>query len=140
MIMKFLKMPSFSLRVKVMLLFLVLALAPLAGIGWFSIRTAEQMVASMMIRQLENVAADKVAILERWLDERKADLMVMAGTSLVKSMDPEQMAPYLDLIREKYGVYRELAVVSAAGDLVFPRSQRAAEKLSGAAAAQPARP
>jgi signal transduction histidine kinase len=119
MIMKFLKMPSFSLRVKVMLLFLVLALAPLAGIGWFSIRTAEQMVASMMIRQLENVAADKVAILERWLDERKADLMVMAGTSLVKSMDPEQMAPYLDLIREKYGVYRELAVVSAAGDLVF---------------------
>jgi signal transduction histidine kinase len=119
MIMKFLKMPSFSLRAKVMLLFLVLALAPLAGIGWFSIRTAEHLVASMMIRQLENVAADKVAILERWLDERKADLMVMAGTSLVKSMDPEQMAPYLDLIREKYGVYRELAVVSAAGDLVF---------------------
>lgn len=119
MIMKLLKMPFFSLRAKVMLLFLVLALAPLAGIGWFSIRTAERLVASMMIRQLENVAADKVAILERWLDERKADLMVMAGTSLVKSMDPEQMAPYLDLIREKYGVYRELAVVSAAGDLVF---------------------
>ncbi len=120
-----LKMPSFSLRAKVMLLFLVLTLAPLAGIGWFSIRTTEHLVASMMIRQLENVAADKVAILERWLDERKADLMVMAGTSLVKSMDPEQMAPYLDLIQEKYGVYREIAVVSATGDLVFrSRSDR----------------
>jgi two-component system, NtrC family, sensor kinase len=114
-----LEMPSFSLRAKVMLLFLVLALAPLAGIGWFSIKTTEHLVVSMMIRQLENVAADKVAILERWLDERRADLMVMAGTSLVKSMDPEQMAPYLDLIREKYGVYRELAVVSATDGLVF---------------------
>ena len=102
-----------------MLIFLVLALVPLVVIGWFSLKTTEDLSVSMVIRQLENVAVDKVAILERWLDERKADLMVVAGTSLLKSMNPEVIAPYLDLIRNKYGVYNDLTVVSTTGEIVF---------------------
>ncbi len=109
----------FNLRAKMLFIFLILALAPLAVIGWFSLKTTEDLIVSMVVRQLENVAVDKVAILERWLEERKADLMVIGATSLVQSMDPELIAPYLELIQKEYGVYRHLVVVSAEGELVF---------------------
>ncbi len=109
----------FNLRAKVMLIFLILALVPLMIIGWFSLQTTEELIVSMVIRQLENAATDKGALLERWLDERKADLTVVAGTSLLKSMDPELIAPYLELIRDKYGVYKDLTVISTDGDIVF---------------------
>ena len=102
-----------------MLIFLILALVPLLIIGWFSLKTTEELIFSMVIRQLENAAVDKVALLERWLAERKADLAVVAGTSLLKSMDPEAIGPYLELIRDKYGVYKDLTVVSAGGYIVF---------------------
>lgn len=118
---------GFNLRAKLVFIFIILALAPLVIIGWFSLRTTEDLIVSMVARQLENVAVDKVAILERWLDERKADLMVMAGTSLVQSMQPEQMAAYLELIQKKYGVYNDLTVVSADGDLVFSTGERSLE-------------
>lgn len=110
---------GFRLRVKMMFIFIILALAPLLIIGWFSLRTTENLIVSMVARQLENVAVDKAAILERWLDERQADLMVMAGTSLVQSMQPEKMAAYLRLIQKKYGVYNDLTVVSADGSFIF---------------------
>lgn len=114
--------PIFNLRSKILFIFVVLALVPLTIIGWFSLKTTEELIVSMVLRQLENVADDKKAILERWLDERKADLMVMAGTSLVQSMKPEKMTPYLEIIQDKYGVYKDLTVVSAAGNIVFSTS------------------
>ncbi len=118
------KKRGFNLRAKVMLIFLTLVLVPLMIIGWFSLQTTEELIVSMVIRQLENVAVDKVSILERWLEERKADLKVVAGTSLLKSMDPMLMAPYLELIRNKYGVYKDLTVVSTKGDIIFKSREK----------------
>jgi len=110
---------TLSLQTKVMLIFLVLALGPLLIIGRFSLIFTEELIASMVIRQLDNVAVDKVAILERWLEERKADLKVAAGTSMLKTMNAETITPYLDLMQKKYGVYKELTVVSADGKRIF---------------------
>jgi len=109
----------FNLQTKLMLIFLLVALVPIAAVGVFSIKTTEQLIVNMVMRQLENIAVDKVAILERWLSERKADMLVMAGTSILKSMDPEIIAPYLDLIQKKYEVYKKHTVVSAGGDIAF---------------------
>ncbi len=109
----------FNLQTKLMIIFLLVALVPIAAIGVFSIKTTEQLIVNMVMRQLENVAVDKVAILERWLNERKADMLVMAGTSILKSMDPEIIAPYLDLIQKKYGVYKKHTVVSVDGETSF---------------------
>jgi len=114
----------FNLKAKVLFIFLILALIPLMIIGWFSLKTTENLIVSMVVRQLENVAVDKVALLERWLDERKADMKVIAGTSLVQSMDAAAIRPYLDLMQEKYGVYKDLSVVSANGNLVCSTSGR----------------
>jgi signal transduction histidine kinase len=104
-----------NLQTKLLLIFLALTMAPLLIVGWFSLQLTEQLIVSMVVRQLENVAADKAALLERWLDERKADLQVAAGTFWLQTMNPARMAPYLDLVRRHYGVYKELTVVDTGG-------------------------
>ncbi|MFP4451837.1 MAG: ATP-binding protein [Desulfobacterales bacterium] len=123
------KSPVFNLRTKVMLIFLVLALVPLMIIGWFSIQTTEKLIFSMVMRQIENAATDKAAILERWLDERKADMEVVAGSSIVRSMDLARISPYLELIRKKYGVYKDLTVVSGDGGIVYNNNNSSALRL-----------
>ncbi len=109
----------FTLRAKLVILFLILVLAPLAAIGLFSTTTTESLVGNLVMRRLENVAADKVIILERWLEERKKDLQVVAGTSLLQSMDPLVIKPYLELVQTHYEVYNTLTVVSAENKIIF---------------------
>lgn len=113
----------FTLQSKVMLIFLPLTIAPLLIIGYFSFHFSEELIISMVVRQLENVAEDKSALLEGWLEERMADMSIVAETSLIQSMDPDKIIPYLDLIREKYGVYKELAVVSKNGRIIASSSE-----------------
>jgi two-component system, NtrC family, sensor kinase len=114
----------FNLQTKVLLIFFAFALGPLVAIGLFSIRNTERLIVDMVMRQLENAAADKAAILERWIDERKADLMVMGGTSILKSMDPESIAPYLTLVQKNYLVYKTLTVITDQKDIVFSTGPR----------------
>lgn len=109
----------FTLKAKLAVLFLVLALVPLGLIGTYAIRTTERIIVDLVLRQLENAAVDRAGLLERWLSERRADMQVIAGTSLVASLDPQKMAAYLNRIQEKYGVYKALSVTDAAGTLVF---------------------
>ncbi|ABW67454.1 histidine kinase [Desulfosudis oleivorans Hxd3] len=111
--------PTQTLRARLLIIFLAVALVPLVIMGWFSITTTEALISRMVLRQLQNLAQDKAALLEHWLGERKADITVMAGTSIVKSMDPALIGPYLELMREKYGVYRDFTLVSASGETVF---------------------
>ena len=100
-------------------MFLVLALVPLIVVGAFSIHSTESLIEKLVMRQIENVAADKATIMERWLEERRQDMNVIAGTSLVKSLDAALIAPYLELIQTHYGVYTNLSVLSARNELVL---------------------
>jgi signal transduction histidine kinase len=109
-----------------MLLFLLSALVPLSIVGAFSIRTAEELITTMVSNQLENVADDKAALLDRWMSERKSDLNVVAGSSILQSMDPERIAPYLQLVMENYKVYKRFVVLSGDGKLIFDSSGKTA--------------
>ncbi|MBN1626020.1 MAG: Cache 3/Cache 2 fusion domain-containing protein [Deltaproteobacteria bacterium] len=117
--------PIFNLRSKVILSFLVLVLIPLAIIGTFSIKATERLIFDMVKRQFENVALDKTTILERWIEERKNDLIVISGTSIIRSLDPKIMAPYLNLVQKGYLVYEKFTVISAGGDIVYSTEETA---------------
>ncbi len=108
-----------NLRLKVLLLFLLIALVPLILMAVFSIRTAEELIIRMASNQLGNVADDKVSLLERWISERKADLRVVAGSSILKSMDTEKIAPYLNLVERYYEVYKGFIVVAQDGNIIY---------------------
>ncbi|MFO8057161.1 MAG: cache domain-containing protein [bacterium] len=109
---------------KVTLLFLVVSLVPLGVVSAFSIRTAEKLITHMVSSHLESVADDKLDLLERWLSERKADLKVVADSSIIRSMDPSSIASYLRLVRRNYKVYRDFVVISRDGDVVFNSRDR----------------
>lgn len=108
-----------NLQVKAMALFFLLALIPLCVLGVFSMVTADELIVKMVNSQLQNVADDKVHLLERWLSERRADLLVIAGSSILRSMDQDIIEPYLNLVGVHYKVYKKISVFSADGHLVF---------------------
>ncbi|MDI6854516.1 MAG: cache domain-containing protein [Deltaproteobacteria bacterium] len=114
-----------NLQVKVMLLFVAIALAPLGIMGAFAIKTAEELILSMVRNQIQHVAVDKAALLERWISERKADLEVVAGSSIMRSLDPALIAPYLELVRDRYKVYGDFIVLSREGGVIYDSSRRA---------------
>jgi len=111
-----------NLRIKVMLLFVFLALAPLGLVGFFAIKTAEELILNMVKNQLENVAVDKAALLERWISERRADLEVVAGSAIIRSLNHDAIAPYLELVRDTYKVYSGFVVVSREGGISYASS------------------
>ena len=120
-----------NMQVKLMLLFFVFALVPFCAVGMLSIRTAEDLVLNMAANQVEHVVVDKTALLERWISERKADLEVITGSSVLRSLDPQQMASYLELVRNKYKVYEEISVVSRSGAVIHRSSGRDARSALG---------
>ncbi len=63
-----------NLQLKVTAVFLLVSLVPLGTVSIFSVRTANNVIESIVQNQLENVAAEKQALLERWIVERKADV------------------------------------------------------------------
>lgn len=108
-----------NLQTRVMVLFLLVALVPLGVVSTFSIRTAEELITNMAYNHLDNAADDKAALLERWISERKSDLGVIAGSSILSSMDPRLVAPFLQLVMKDYKVYKGFTVLSRDGAVVF---------------------
>ena len=70
------------------------------------------------------MAAEKQALFERWLMERNADLEVLAGAAPVKSMNPAEVAPYLELVRVRYGVYRRFIIAGRDGKVIYDSTGR----------------
>jgi signal transduction histidine kinase len=114
-----------NLQNKVMCLFLLSTLLPLGLVGKFSVKTAEDLIVKMVSSQLESVIEDKVAILEHWLLERKADILVVAGSSILQSMNPDLIKSYLELVGKNYKTYKELLVISSEEKVIFNNASKA---------------
>lgn len=108
-----------SLRFRMAAALVLVSTIPLAVAGFFAVQTAKRLVQEIVINQLENVAADKQELLHRWMDERKADLAVIAGSSVVQSFDPGQIAAYLRLVEGQYRVYNRFVVIGSGGRTVY---------------------
>lgn len=108
-----------NLRFRVALVILLVSMVPLGVVSVFSVRTADRVITSIVTSQLENMAAEKQELLDRWIAERKADVAVVAGSAAVQSMDPAKIKPYVKLVQAQYGVYRRLLVVGPDGRTVY---------------------
>lgn len=108
-----------NLRFRTALVFLLVSLVPLGIVSVFAVRTSHREIASIVTNQLENLAAEKQSLLERWITERNADLRVVAGSEAVESLDRSRIAPYLKLVQEQYKAYKRFVVAAADGRVVF---------------------
>ena len=114
------QLPSLNkLQSKVAIGLLLVSLLPLGIVGFFGIRTADEIIESIVGNQLENLAADKQQLLRRWLNERKADVEVVAASPTVKNLDRSEIAPYLELVRQQYQVYQRFVIASNDGRTVY---------------------
>ncbi|RJR22014.1 MAG: HAMP domain-containing protein [Desulfobacteraceae bacterium] len=111
-----------NLQGKLMILFSLFALVPLSALGAFSVQTAKELILNIVTNEVDHVARDKVELLKRWISERKADIAVVAGSSILSSTDPYVIAAYLELVRTNYRVYSGFAVFSRTGQLVYSTS------------------
>jgi two-component system, NtrC family, sensor kinase len=111
-----------NLQIRVTLVSLLVSLVPLVTVSVFSVRTANRVIEDIVQSQLENVAAEKQVLLERWIMERKADLEVLAGSPTVRNVDTEELASFFELAREQYGVYRRFVIAGLEGETVYDSS------------------
>lgn len=111
-----------TMQLKLTLLLFVYVLVPLCAVGLFSIRAAEKLILNMAANQIEHVVADKAALLQRWISERRADIEVLAGSSVLTFLDTHRMASYLESFPKHYKVYRDISLVSTSGDPIYSSS------------------
>ena len=108
-----------NLMFKLALGFLLVSLVPLSFVSGFALHTANRVIETIVTSQLENMAAEKQRLLERWMDERRADLEVVAASAAARSMEVQTLQPYLELVQSKYRVYSQFVVAGADGRTVF---------------------
>ena len=113
-----------SLRFRVAAVILLVSMVPLGIVSVFAVRTARRVIISIVNNQLENLAAEKQDLLERWIAERRGDLAVVAGASVTRSMDATSIGPYLDLVQRQYGVYKRFVVAGADARIVYDTQGR----------------
>lgn len=105
-----------KMQSKLMLLLSVFVLIPLCAVGVFSVQTAEDLILRLATNHIEHAVADKATLLERWVSERKADMEVLAGSSIMSLMNGAQLASYLESIKGHYKVYSDISIVSVDGE------------------------
>jgi signal transduction histidine kinase len=108
-----------SLRTKVAIVFLLVALAPLGAGSVLAIRACNRLIVGLVSSQLDNLAAEKQELVERWMSERRADLELAADSAQLRGLQASQIGPFLRLLQEKYKVYRQFTVAAADGRIVY---------------------
>ncbi|MEW6441451.1 MAG: ATP-binding protein [bacterium] len=112
------------LQVRVTFLFLLMSLVPLVLISILFLRIAQEIITAQVTNQLDNLADDKVSLLERWLGEREADLQVMAESVYLHGLTPGPIDSYVEAIKENYKVYEGIWVVNRAGEALSGQACR----------------
>lgn len=130
-----------NLRRILALLFVVLALIPMAAVAWVSFEVFQQSLHDEVTENLSQIVKDKAAHISNWIAERESDAgvvsespMVVKGVEILTNLRtiPEQgpearedLETYLTLMMEKYGCYDELFILDPKGEcLVTTGSSR----------------
>jgi two-component system NtrC family sensor kinase len=108
-----------QLHFKLAIAFLLASLLPLGIVSFYAIHTADDLIQSIVTNQLENVAAEKQQLLQRWIAERQADLEVAVNSRAVKSLDPRSIEAQFQLMQIQYKVYPRLVVAGADGKTIY---------------------
>jgi methyl-accepting chemotaxis protein len=105
-----------SLKGRLITLFLALSLAPLAIVGTLTFLQSQQTLQEATYSDLDRSSQVQSAILEQWLNQRIADMQLLATTEEIQTMQPERVNPYLKTMLEQYKpIYESLVVGSPDG-------------------------
>src|SRR5437762_11875695 len=104
---------------KLILLFLVLGLAPVAVVGLITDRSVEATLTAQAGRGLEEVAFSAADKLDRNLFERYGDVQAFALSDPARSMDPTRLSHWMDTMVGAYSpIYKLMIVADPKGRIV----------------------
>ncbi|NLF52271.1 MAG: HAMP domain-containing protein [Leptolinea sp.] len=108
-----------SLRTQFLFYFLVLAVIPLIVIGVVSIIQSQNALLSRIKNDLRVQTELQGTMLNTFLEERKDNMIVLASTTRVRTMDPDNVVAALDQYYKQWGVYENLNLYGLDGGTVY---------------------
>jgi hypothetical protein len=110
-----------SLRTRLMVLFLLMSVIPMALIGTISYIQSQQMMVNRIKSDLITQTSLKESNISMFLSARKDNMVVLAGTARVRSMDPTQAVDAMDQYFKQWGIYESLSLYDLNGDTIYRR-------------------
>jgi two-component system NtrC family sensor kinase len=107
-----------SLRLKFMLLFFIFFLIPYGLLTFFSFSMSRQMMKKSTTDHLQNLVEIKETAIEQWLKERVRDGKTIAESREIKSLDPQQIEPFLSLLKNFERAYQGIWVFNVKGQMI----------------------
>lgn len=109
-----------SLRVKLLLICLALAILPMAILGWVSYWEIQQALSSRITDDMALRSSILATEVRNTMDERMINLQFLAATREVQSMDPEAMGGMIEQYYKQYGhVHETIGVFGVDGNTVY---------------------
>ncbi|NMB60020.1 MAG: HAMP domain-containing protein [Chloroflexi bacterium] len=112
-----------SLRTRLMVLFLLMSVIPMALIGTISYIQSQQMMVNRIKSDLITQTSLKESNISMFLSARKDNMVVLAGTARVRSMDPTQAVDAMDQYFKQWGIYESLSLYDLNGDTIYRTDQ-----------------
>lgn len=121
-----------SIKSRILIFTVMATLIPSVGLGLFSFRQNEALIADNVTHQLRTLASDANRELRRWIAERMQGVRALAGSDAVLDGLSHRAAPrsdsaaenaqvlthYLSSVQEKLGPLLELTVLDPAGRVI----------------------
>lgn len=108
-----------SLRTRLMVLFLLMSVIPMAVIGTISYLQSQQALVNRIKSDLKVQTSLQVSNIGAFLTTRKDNMVVLAGTARVRSMDPAQAVDAIDQYFKQWGIYESLSLYDLNGDTIY---------------------
>jgi methyl-accepting chemotaxis protein len=109
-----------SLKTKLVFIFLALALVPMLGIGGWAYWRSEQALRARIIDDLERLSQFQADEIVSWILERQDDMVAVAGTARVRTMDLAKMTEAVDQYHKQWqSNFENLSVYDLKGDVIY---------------------
>jgi len=108
-----------SLKGKLLILFLAVSLIPLLIVSLISYIRSQQTILNQVNQELSSNSELQVTTMRLWLDERIDNLVTLAGTARVRTMDSTQVVDALDQYAKQWTAFDSIALYDLNGETVY---------------------
>ena len=108
-----------SLRTRLMIYIILLSVVPMAVIGTISYIQSQNALISRIESDLKAQTSLQATMVSTFLTTREDNMLVLAGTARVRTMDPAQAVNAIDQYFKQWGIYENIGLYDLAGDTVY---------------------
>jgi hypothetical protein len=105
----------FSLNTRLVLVFLLVALIPTVVTGALSYWQSQAALRSRIVDSMSRISKDESDAVKRWFDQAQQDVITLAGTARVRTMDKAQMVDAVKQYYDQWGIFDDLTVYGLDG-------------------------